>query len=176
MSNFSREKEIPASGLEVKIERRYSVLRPAKRDATLVDSQASVVNAEKAAFDRVPLADLAQIESGQLIEVELLVSSKNDYEYLLIEDNKPAGFEAVDATSGYFLANGLLAYRELRDTHVGLCIENLSRGTHSIKYQLRAETPGGFAALPAQIRGMYAPELAGNSANDTVRIIERGDD
>ncbi len=34
------------------------------------------------------LKDLDEVPSGQLVEVELLIESKNDYEYLLLEDNK----------------------------------------------------------------------------------------
>ncbi|MDD2348181.1 MAG: hypothetical protein PHS50_07960, partial [Kiritimatiellae bacterium] len=39
------------------------------------------------------------LNSGDLLEVELLVTSKNDYEYLLIEDFKAATCEAVDNRS-----------------------------------------------------------------------------
>ncbi|MEZ6107822.1 MAG: hypothetical protein R3B96_17335 [Pirellulaceae bacterium] len=48
-------------------------------------------------------------------------------------------------------------------------VRRLSRGQHSLTYQLRAETPGQFAALPAQASAMYAPELRGNS--DELRLI-----
>ena len=52
--------------------------------------------------------------SRHLIEAELVAESKNDYEYLLIEDMKPAGFEAVDVRSGY-VGDVLNSYLELRD-------------------------------------------------------------
>ena len=54
------------------------------------------------------------MKSGDLIEVELNLISRNDYESILIEDRKPAGFEPVDPVSGYD-GGPLGAYVEFRD-------------------------------------------------------------
>ena len=61
---------------------------------------------------RLPSKDGDTLKSGELAEVELTIESKNDYEYLLFEDMKPAGFEPDDVRSGY-TGEGLGAYREL---------------------------------------------------------------
>jgi uncharacterized protein YfaS (alpha-2-macroglobulin family) len=158
--------------LEVKIERRYYSLTATQKDLRLPGKNAAVVDTQRAGFERVQLKDLDEVSSGKLVEVELLIESKNDYEYLLIEDNKPACLEAVDTQSGYFSSAGLSIYRELRDKKVGLCIRWLPRGKYSVRYQLRSEAPGKFTALPAKIEGMYAPELVGNSADFDVQVIE----
>jgi len=100
--------------------------------------------------------------------VELIIDSKNDYEYLLFEDFKPAGCESVEVRSGY-AANGMGAYVEYRDEKVAFFVRRLERGRHSLNYRLRAEIPGRFAALPTQASAMYAPELRGNS--DEIRIV-----
>ena len=39
-------------------------------------------------------------ETGDLLEVELTIQSKNDYEYVILEDVKAAGCESGDRTSG----------------------------------------------------------------------------
>jgi hypothetical protein len=119
-------------------------------------------------YDRRPLANLAAVQSGDLIEVELTIDSKNDYEYILLEDPKPAGFEPAEVVSGYD-GNELGAYVEFRDTRTCFFCRALARGQHSVTYRLRAESPGRFAALPASISAMYAPELRGNS--DEVKLI-----
>jgi alpha-2-macroglobulin len=113
-------------------------------------------------YEREPLDNLATVTSGDLIEVELIVESRNDYEYLIFEDKKAAGFEPVEVRSGYF-PNDLGAYMELRDERVSFFVRSLPRGRHSLRYRLRAEIPGRFSALPAVAWGMYAPELQGNS-------------
>lgn len=171
-TNFTMEEEIKPAGLEVKIERRYYSLTPTQKDLRLPGKNAAVVDTQRAGYDRVQLKDLDEVPSGQLVEVELLIESKNDYEYLLIEDNKPACLETVDTQSGYFSSAGISIYRELRDKKVGLCIRWLPRGKYSVRYQLRSEAPGKFTALPARIEGMYAPELVGNSADFDVQVTE----
>jgi uncharacterized protein YfaS (alpha-2-macroglobulin family) len=171
-TNFTLEDEILPAGLEVKIDRAYYLLEPAKRDITLPGARANIVNAEQAVMERTLIEDLQDVPSGSLVEVELLVQSKNDYEYLLIEDSKPASLEAVDTQSGYYYNAGLSIYREFRDKHVGLCIRWLPKGNYSIRYQLRSEAPGRFTALPAVIQGMYAPELRGNSSDFDLSVVE----
>jgi uncharacterized protein YfaS (alpha-2-macroglobulin family) len=103
--------------------------------------------------------------------VELEIDSKNDYEYLVFEDPKAAGFEPQAVRSGY-TANGLGAYMELRDEKVCFFVRWLARGKHSISYRMRAEIPGRFSALPTQASAMYAPELRGNSDEIKLRIVD----
>ncbi|MEM8734110.1 MAG: alpha-2-macroglobulin family protein, partial [Planctomycetota bacterium] len=174
-SNYSLEEQIEPTGLEVRVERKYWLLKPKAADLELVDQVGQVASAKHSAWKRIELQDLAEVQSGDQVEVELNLTSKNDYEYLLIEDKKPAGFETVTQNSGYFYSNGLLLYRELRTEYVGLCVERLNRGEYSLTYRLRAEAPGSFNALPATIEGMYSPELFGNSANQTVEIADRAE-
>ncbi|GAB5406038.1 MAG: hypothetical protein Aurels2KO_42690 [Aureliella sp.] len=169
-SNFTREAVIKPAGLEVKIQRRYYRLSRDITDSTLPDRNAQPTSAKQERLTRTLLNNGDVLASGDLVEVELLVESKNDYEYLLIEDKKPAGLEAVDSQSGYFYQSRLYMYRELRERHVGLCVEWLPRGKYSVRYQLRSEGPGTFQAPPATVAGMYATELVGNSGNATVTI------
>jgi uncharacterized protein YfaS (alpha-2-macroglobulin family) len=170
LTNFTLEDEIAASGLEVKIERRYYRLDPVHKSLELAGQRGQVIETERAAYDRVPIDDLQALPSGALVEVELLIESKNDYEYLMIEERKAAGLEPVDVQSGYQYEGGLGVYREMRDRHVAFFLRTLARGKHSLRYQLRAEAPGRFTALPAVISGMYAPELVGNSADKDLRV------
>ena len=169
-TNFTLEEEIAPAGLEVKIERRYYRLDPIKKRLDLAGDRGQAIEAERATFDRVLLEDLQAVESGTLVEVELRVESKNDYEYLLIEEHKAAGLEPVDTQSGSIWNSGFYAYRELRDKRVSFYIDHLPRGQHVLSYQLRAEAPGQFTALPAVINGMYAPELVGNSSDKDIAV------
>ena len=111
----------------------------------------------------------ATLKSGDLVEVELEIDSKNDYEYLVFEDFKAAGFEPVEVRSGYN-GNDLGAYVEFRDERVAFFARTLARGKHSVSYRLRAEIPGRFHALPARAQAMYAPELRANSDEIQLRV------
>ena len=169
---FTLEDRLRAAGLEVKVDRRVTRLVPLERSTEVPDATGLVVTQQVERFRREPLADGDSVKSGDRIEVELILESKNDYEYLVFSDAKAAGFEALDALSGHLFGAGLSAYMEPRDARVDFFIRSLSRGTHTLRYQLRAETPGTFKALPATVTGVYAPELRGNSEDIQLRIGE----
>lgn len=173
LTNFTKEDFISATGLEVKVRRKFYLLERDDKDVSVQGDRGQVVGQQTESFKRVPLENLASVTSGDLVEVELLIDSKNDYEYLLLEDMKPSGFETVDQRSGY-IWESLRAYRELRDNRVCFFVTNLARGNHSVSYRLKAETPSQkVSALPARIEGMYAPELVGNSDEMKFRVQDR---
>lgn len=64
------------------------------------------------------------------------------------------------------------AYMEPRDRSVDFFIRALPRGTHTLRYQLRAEAPGIYKALPAMATAMYAPELRANSEDARLEILK----
>jgi uncharacterized protein YfaS (alpha-2-macroglobulin family) len=42
-----------------------------------------------------------------------------------------------------------------------------------MRYDLRAEVPGRFHALPLEAHAMYVPEIRGNGAELRVEVLER---
>jgi len=85
---FSLEEPIPPRGSELFV--RRDCYRLAARETLLAGT----------VYERVPLADGDALESGERVEVVLTVEAKNDLEYLVFEDLKPAGLEAVQVRSG----------------------------------------------------------------------------
>ena len=160
----SLEEPVKAAGNEIFVKREYVRLAP---KPTLLKGLA---------YDRVPLADGGAVDSGDRVEVVVTIESKNDYEYLLFEDLKPAGLEAVSLRSGepLFATSGnrsAWVYQELRDRKVALFIDHLPQGTWELRYTLRAEVPGTFHALPILGQAMYVPEIHANG--DEARVVVR---
>ena len=170
LTNFTLEDPITRAGLEVKVLRKFYKLVPVDKKIKVSGSKGQALDQKVEKYERVELADMAVLKSGDLVEVELSIESKNDYEYLIFEDMKAAGFEPFEVRSGYGGVKGLSAYMELRDNRVALFLRKLPRGNHSIAYKLRAEIPGKFSALPTRGYAMYAPELKGNSDEAKLRI------
>ena len=85
---FSLEEPIAAAGSEIFVRRQYFKLvgRP-----TLLKGYV---------YEKVPLNDGETVTSGERIETLLTIEAKNHYEYLVFEDLKPAGLEAVQIKSG----------------------------------------------------------------------------
>ena len=169
LSYFSLEDFITKAGLEVKVQRKYYKLIEADKKIKVAGSRGQAVDHRVEKYKRQKLSNLATLKSGDLVEIELEIESKNDYEYIIFEDMKAAGFEPVDVRSGY-RRNGLGAYMEFRDNRVCMFVQRLARGRHSISYRVRAEIPGQFSALPTRAYAMYAPEIRGNSDEIKLKI------
>ena len=171
LTNFTLEDPITRAGLEIKVDRHYYKLVPVDKKIKAVGSRGQAVDQKVEKYKRVELKNLDTLTSGDLVEIELVIDSKNDYEYIMFEDMKAAGFEPVKLRSGYH-RNGLGAYMELRDERVALFVRRLARGRHSIAYRMRAEIPGRFSALPTKASAMYAPELKANSDEIKLQITD----
>jgi uncharacterized protein YfaS (alpha-2-macroglobulin family) len=165
---FTLQDFITREGLEIKVNRRVYSMKKDDKKIKDVGAAGQVVDRKVEKFKRVLLDNYAKVASGDLIEIELEIESKNDYEYLVFEDMKAAGFEAVNVRSGYD-GNEMGAYVEYRDRKVCFFVHRLARGRHSLSYRLRAETPGKFSALPTRAYAMYAPELKANS--DEIKLV-----
>jgi hypothetical protein len=169
LTTFTLEDYIRRAGLEIKVNRKYYRLNRVDKSVNAAGSRGQAVDQKVEKYQREELADLSLLKSGDLVEVELEIDSKNDYEYLVFEDMKPAGFEPVDLRSGYN-GNALGAYMEFRDNRVVMFTRQLARGKHSVAYRMRAEIPGRYSALPTRAWAMYAPELKANSDEIKLRV------
>ena len=169
LTYFSLEEYIKKAGLEVKVNRIYYKLVEVDKKIKVAGSRGQAIEQKVEKYERQQVKDMQKLKSGDLIECELTIESKNDYEYLVFEDMKPAGFEPVEVRSGY-TGNEMGAYVEFRDEKVCFFVRVLARGKHSVSYKLRAEIPGKFSALPTKGYAMYAPELKANADEIKVRI------
>jgi uncharacterized protein YfaS (alpha-2-macroglobulin family) len=117
---------------------------------------------------RIPLKSGDTLKSGDEIEVELMVKSDNNYEYVVMEDYKPAGTEPVTLVSGYAWDDGIGYQREMRDEKVVFFVNYLPQGERKLRYRIRAEVPGSFHAMPTVGYAMYAPKIY--SLSDEFRL------
>jgi len=168
LTYFTLEDLITAAGLEVKVERKLYLMEEVVASSLVASERGDVVEQDGLIYRRVEIGEEMELVPGSLVEVELSIEAKNDYEKLMIEDMKAATFEPVDVRSGYVM-DGLWAYRELRDERVVFFVENLPQGRHNLRYRVRAEVPGRFSALPTRAVGVYAPEVRANS--DEAKVV-----
>ncbi len=167
---FTKEEHITAAGHEFSVERTYFKLERIPYDVEVMAAAGQKVMEKRLRYERVPLMPGAMLKSGDLIQVELKITSDNDYTYFAIEDMKPVGCEPVDVRSGGKAQEGFWSYMELRDEKVVFFASRIDEGEHLLRYRLRAEIPGIFHALPTRLFGMYFPELAANSEEMLLEI------
>jgi len=184
---FSLEEPLTPAGNEIFVRRQYFKL---VNHPTLLKGFVS---------ERIPLNDGDTVKSGERVETVITIEAKNNYEYLLFEDLKPAGLEAVEVRSGEGLTihqvkSGALksgksvlmsynaatdftgetrwVYQELRDRKVALFIDHLPEGVWQLSYEMRAESPGAFHALPVLGHAMYVPEIRANGTEVRIKVVD----
>ncbi|WP_317987806.1 alpha-2-macroglobulin family protein [Hyalangium gracile] len=153
---YNRDENVKGVGGDVKVARTYTLL-----------------GKPSAASERVtaPTEYGMPVESGVRVRVDLEVKANKPVEFLMVEDLKPAGLEAVALQSGPELCNYQCAHVELRTDRVAFFLSRIPAGVTKLSYELRAEAPGRFHALPARLEAMYAPELRATS--DEMRMEVR---
>ncbi len=115
--------------------------------------------------DEEPLSELA---SGERVVVRVAVTLREPVAYAIVEDRLPAGLEPL--SDG---AIGAYERYEARDDRVAFFASALGAGTHVFSYAARAQTPGEFAALPAEAYPMYEPEVFGRSEGARLSVREK---
>jgi uncharacterized protein YfaS (alpha-2-macroglobulin family)/outer membrane protein assembly factor BamD (BamD/ComL family) len=159
---FTLEEPITSASHEIVVERRY------QRHAGQIKKKDGSIEEKW-----LPLREGDALQSGDRLRVTLSVRAFNDFEYLVFEDPKPAGCEPVQIQSGWTCDGSTCGYREYRDQMVTTFVSSLGQGQHEFSYELRAETPGKFHALPARGYAMYCPEVHGNSDEVVISIVDK---
>ncbi len=174
---FTKEDPIKGAGHEVLVQRTYKRLVPKEVTKTrkVWDRKARKHIEERYTtieYDRKPIEPGQELPSGTLIEVRLGIEAKNNFEYMLFEDPKPAGCEPVRLVSGRTYAGGMCSNLELRDERVVFFSTYLSQGRHELTYKLRCEVPGVFHALPTRAEAMYAPLVRAISDSAKLAVVD----
>ncbi len=102
----------------------------------------------------------APIRVGDEIMVKVRFRAQDDFEYLVLEDYLPSGFEVI-------LKNAYDEYEpyshsERRDDRMVFFFTGIRKGEIcEIAYIMRAELPGRFMVKPARMECMYEPSIQG---------------
>jgi uncharacterized protein YfaS (alpha-2-macroglobulin family) len=112
-----------------------------------------------------------EFRQNDRVVVRVTVETSRDLAYILLEDLFPSGFEPNERGSAeidewrYWWTS-----IDVRDDRVAFFARELPAGKHVFEYNLRAQTPGQYQALPAVLSGMYHPEVRAESAGGQVKI------
>ncbi|HMW08738.1 MAG TPA: MG2 domain-containing protein, partial [Leptospiraceae bacterium] len=110
-----------------------------------------------------------KLQVGEELLVKVQFKADKDYEYLMLEDFLPSGFE-VTKTDAY---EGRVYYThsERRDEKMVFFFNKLKKGkVYELAYMIRAELPGVFNVKPARMECMYAPEIQGFSLPEKLTV------
>ncbi|MCU0844176.1 MAG: carboxypeptidase regulatory-like domain-containing protein [Spirochaetes bacterium] len=106
------------------------------------------------------ISSSAPIRVGDEIMVKVRFRAQDDFEYLVLEDYLPSGFEVV--MNNAYDEYQPYSHSERRDNRMVFFFTRISKGEiYEIAYIMRAELPGRFLVKPARIECMYEPSIQG---------------
>ena len=116
-----------------------------------------------------PLMEGEALPVGSEVEVRLTLTASSAFDFVVLTDPKPAGFESTELLSGWS-SDVLSFYRENRDAATNFFFDRVPAGTYTLRYTLRPTLGGDYHALPAQVQSMYAPEFSAHTGADRLTV------
>ena len=110
------------------------------------------------------------LEPGDEIVARLEITSDRTYEFVHLQDERPACAEPEDVLSSYRWRDGVGYYQSTRDTATHYYIDRLNKGVFVLETSYRVQQRGVFIGGLATIQCMYAPEFTAHSTAETVRV------
>jgi alpha-2-macroglobulin len=110
-----------------------------------------------------------RLKSGDKIWAQIVVVSPGRYDYLVVENYLPSGFE-VDKNEWERTGVGYWVNREVRDEKVVFFIDYMWDKERRFVVPLVAETPGEVAAMPCSASLMYFPDVNGRSSEERFTV------
>ncbi len=106
------------------------------------------------------LSGSPKIAVGDEILVKLRFRAQESFEYLVLEDYLPSGFEVVEKDA--YKGNAAYSHCERRDDKMVYFFTRVPKNqVCEVAYLVRAELPGRFLARPARVECMYEPTIQG---------------
>lgn len=116
-----------------------------------------------------PIAAEEILPVGAEIEVRLTLQTTSAFDFVVLTDPKPTGFENTELLSGWSW-NVLPMYREYRDAATHFFLDRVPAGKYTFSYTLRPTLAGDYHALPAQVQSMYAPEFSAHTGGEQIKV------
>jgi len=110
------------------------------------------------------------VKIGDKIRVKLKITGENFYEFIIIEDPLPSGFEVIEDEKDY----NFYSERQIKDEKVVFFRTGWDgEETKEITYYIRPEIVGSFHVLPAKVYLMYFPDVYGSSDENNLKVVEK---
>ncbi|MFD1601538.1 MG2 domain-containing protein [Flavobacterium artemisiae] len=107
---------------------------------------------------------------GDLVTVRLVISTKENVEFIHLKDMRASCFEPVNVLSEYQYKNGLGFYMSTKDAATHFFFDQINKGTYVIEYDIRVNNSGQFSNGITTIESMYAPEFTSHTKGIRVKV------
>lgn len=110
------------------------------------------------------------LRTGDLVTVRLIITAKEDTEYIHLKDMRASCFEPVNVLSEYQYKGRLGYYMSTKDAATHFFFDQINKGTYVIEYDIRVNNSGEFSNGITTIQSMYAPEFASHTKGIRVKV------
>ena len=118
-----------------------------------------------------PLKENEEVKIGAKIEVRLTVKAAHNFDFVMIQDKKPAAFDTEKLLSGW-VWSGLARYEDLQLAQTNFFMDRVPVGTYELKYVLRPTAEGIFNVGSSVIQSMFAPEVSAHSNSFIIKVVK----
>ena len=116
-----------------------------------------------------PLKENEKVKVGAKIQVRLTIKAEHNFDFVMIQDKKPAAFDTENLLSGW-VWDGLARYEDLQLSQTNFFMDSVPVGTYELKYVLRPTAEGVFNVGPSIIQSMFAPEVSAHSGSFFITV------
>jgi uncharacterized protein YfaS (alpha-2-macroglobulin family) len=116
--------------------------------------------------------EAVQVRSGEPCYAQELKSGIVERQFGTQTTAQRAAEEHLRRGATDYTGRSRWTHQELRDRKVAFFLDQLLEGVWELRYELRAEVPGEFHALPTIGYAMYVPELRCNGTEIRVQVDE----
>ena len=110
------------------------------------------------------------LKTGDLVTVRLIITSKEDTEYVHLKDMRASCFEPVNVLSEYQYKDQLGYYMSTKDAATHFFFDRINKGTYVLEYDIRVNNSGEFSNGITTIESMYAPEFSSHTKGIRVKV------
>ncbi|REC50362.1 alpha-2-macroglobulin family protein [Chryseobacterium pennipullorum] len=112
------------------------------------------------------------LKVGDKVTVRMILNTDRAMEFIHIKDMRAAGFEPLDALSGYQWKNNLGYYQSSKDASTNFYIQYMPKGKYVFEYDVVANASGKFSNGITTMQNYYAPQMNAHTKGTGVHILE----
>jgi TonB-dependent SusC/RagA subfamily outer membrane receptor len=113
-----------------------------------------------------------RLKIGDLVSVRLIISAKENMEFVHLKDMRASCFEPVNVFSEYQYKDSLGFYESTKDAATHFFFDIINKGTYVLEYDIRVNNSGDFSNGITTIESMYAPEFSSHTKGIRVKITK----
>lgn len=110
------------------------------------------------------------LQIGDLVTVRLIITAKEDMEFVHLKDLRASCFEPVNVLSEYQYKGGLGFYNSTKDAATHFFFDSINKGTYVLEYDIRVNNAGAFSNGITTIQSMYAPEFSSHTKGIRIKV------